>query len=146
MPLWKVNCIRLALLVRCFSSNSFSTGHKFLCDRGILHRDISPGNVMLSQDPNPPPGYEGFIIDLELAHCRRPVVGQYIRQDSQSTFHPSPSISIQTHTAWDSVSVQYGAEISVSKKPIYLSDPIFLSLVSESSSCRVHFNSCLSTF
>ncbi|KAI0027775.1 hypothetical protein K488DRAFT_60489, partial [Vararia minispora EC-137] len=38
-------------------------GHKWLCDMGILHRDISPGNIFLSGDPEAP----GFLADVEYA-------------------------------------------------------------------------------
>ncbi|KAF4600603.1 hypothetical protein EYR38_005242 [Pleurotus pulmonarius] len=42
-------------------------GHKFLVSKGILHRDISAGNIMLSSLANPPDGMEGFLVDLEYA-------------------------------------------------------------------------------
>lgn len=42
-------------------------GHKFLCDQGILHRDISAGNILLRDSQNPLPGHEGFITDFEFA-------------------------------------------------------------------------------
>ncbi|KAF7433510.1 hypothetical protein PC9H_005466 [Pleurotus ostreatus] len=42
-------------------------GHKFLVSKGILHRDISAGNIMLSSLDNPPNGMEGFLMDLEYA-------------------------------------------------------------------------------
>ncbi|KAI0027774.1 hypothetical protein K488DRAFT_90471 [Vararia minispora EC-137] len=38
-------------------------GHKWLCDMGILHRDISPGDLFLSDDPEVP----GFLADVESA-------------------------------------------------------------------------------
>lgn len=34
---------------------------------GILHRDISIGNVFLSKDDDPKPGAEGFVADLDYA-------------------------------------------------------------------------------
>ncbi|KAJ3550718.1 hypothetical protein NM688_g5012 [Phlebia brevispora] len=40
-------------------------GHKFLYEHGILHRDISAGNVLLAQ--NPEQESEGFITDLDYA-------------------------------------------------------------------------------
>ncbi|KAI0667492.1 hypothetical protein C8Q78DRAFT_1082212 [Trametes maxima] len=40
--------------------------HKFLCDQKILHRDISAGNVLLSDHPEEV-GAVGFITDLDLA-------------------------------------------------------------------------------
>ncbi|GLB41613.1 hypothetical protein LshimejAT787_1002130 [Lyophyllum shimeji] len=39
--------------------------HKDLCDQGILHRDISAGNVLLTANPNA--SLRGFITDLEFA-------------------------------------------------------------------------------
>ncbi|ETW80102.1 hypothetical protein HETIRDRAFT_321835 [Heterobasidion irregulare TC 32-1] len=42
-------------------------GHRFLYEQGILHRDISAGNILLAEDRNAPPGSEGFITDLEYA-------------------------------------------------------------------------------
>ncbi|KAJ7584856.1 hypothetical protein C8J56DRAFT_949223 [Mycena floridula] len=43
-------------------------GHQFLAEQGILHRDISAGNIMLSaRPPSTPEGSHGFIMDLELA-------------------------------------------------------------------------------
>ncbi|KAJ3538600.1 hypothetical protein NM688_g6494 [Phlebia brevispora] len=41
-------------------------GHKFLYENGILHRDISAGNVLLAVNPTEP-GSEGFITDLDYA-------------------------------------------------------------------------------
>ncbi|KAJ3542782.1 hypothetical protein NM688_g5938 [Phlebia brevispora] len=40
-------------------------GHKYLYENGILHRDVSAGNVLLAQHPQP--GMEGFITDLDYA-------------------------------------------------------------------------------
>ncbi|KAJ3542783.1 hypothetical protein NM688_g5937 [Phlebia brevispora] len=40
-------------------------GHKYLYENGILHRDVSAGNVLLAQHPQP--GMEGFITDLDCA-------------------------------------------------------------------------------
>ncbi|ETW80096.1 hypothetical protein HETIRDRAFT_419686 [Heterobasidion irregulare TC 32-1] len=43
-------------------------GHQFLYKQGILHRDISAGNILLAADPTSvPAGHEGFITDLEFA-------------------------------------------------------------------------------
>ncbi|KAJ3550719.1 hypothetical protein NM688_g5011 [Phlebia brevispora] len=40
-------------------------GHRFLYESGILHRDVSAGNVLLAQYPQT--GAEGFITDLDYA-------------------------------------------------------------------------------
>ncbi|KAL6299498.1 hypothetical protein BKA93DRAFT_806666 [Sparassis latifolia] len=44
-------------------------GHQGLVSLGILHRDVSAGNVFLPypEDDVPPRGFEGFLADLELA-------------------------------------------------------------------------------
>ena len=47
---------------------TLSTGHQFLYDQGILHRDISVGNILLSSEKRPKPGHEGFVMDVEYAH------------------------------------------------------------------------------
>lgn len=44
------------------------TGHQFLYEQGILHRDVSAGNILLSSEQNPREGYEGFIMYVEFAH------------------------------------------------------------------------------
>ncbi|GJJ15523.1 hypothetical protein Clacol_009801 [Clathrus columnatus] len=41
--------------------------HKFLADQGILHCDISAGNVLLSSNPNAPDSQKGFLTDLEFS-------------------------------------------------------------------------------
>lgn len=45
--------------------------HEFLCDQGILHRDISAGNIMLPAETPPEPDAEGFLMDLEFARIKR---------------------------------------------------------------------------
>ncbi|KAI0058535.1 hypothetical protein BV25DRAFT_1829977 [Artomyces pyxidatus] len=41
-------------------------GHKFLFDQGMLHRDVSAGNILIAKDAaSAPPGCEGFINDIE---------------------------------------------------------------------------------
>ena len=45
--------------------------HAFLCDQGILHRDVSAGNIMLPAETPPEAGAEGFLMDLEFARVKR---------------------------------------------------------------------------
>ncbi|KAF9481330.1 hypothetical protein BDN70DRAFT_992011 [Pholiota conissans] len=47
------------------------SAHKFLCDQGILHRDISVGNIMLPAKTPSESGAEGFLLDLEFAQVKR---------------------------------------------------------------------------
>jgi serine/threonine protein kinase len=41
--------------------------HQFLCEQGIVHRDIHPGNIMLSAETIPEAGAEGILLDLACA-------------------------------------------------------------------------------
>lgn len=50
---------------------SLRPAHEFLCDQGILHRDISAGNIMLPAETPPEAGAEGFLMDLEFARVKR---------------------------------------------------------------------------
>ncbi|THH07610.1 hypothetical protein EW146_g9263 [Bondarzewia mesenterica] len=62
-------------------------GHRFLYDQGILHRDISAGNILLAAHPlNAPQGHEGFITDLEFAR----VEGEILT--AESTVEQVPSM------------------------------------------------------
>lgn len=45
-------------------------GHEKLCQQGILHRDISAGNILLAVGVAEE-GKEGFITDLEFARLRQ---------------------------------------------------------------------------
>jgi len=43
-------------------------GHKYLYDRGVLHRDISPGNILIKWQPGyegDEPSVSGCLIDLD---------------------------------------------------------------------------------
>ena len=55
----------LPLVVRIIIS--LVLGHQWLFQQGVLHRDISAGNILLSANPHPKSGEEGFITDLDLA-------------------------------------------------------------------------------
>ncbi|GBE88090.1 hypothetical protein SCP_1203190 [Sparassis crispa] len=57
-------------------------GHEFLYKQGILHRDVSAGNVMLPQQPAEP-GCEGFLTDLEFARI------------VADTIYPKTTVTIQ---------------------------------------------------
>ncbi|KAF8971192.1 hypothetical protein BDZ97DRAFT_1914201 [Flammula alnicola] len=48
--------------------------HKALCAQGILHRDISAGNVLLTKTENPT--LRGFITDLEFARIDSPTLSK----------------------------------------------------------------------
>jgi Fungal protein kinase len=50
---------------------SLRPAHEFLCDQGILHRDVSAGNIMLAASTPPEAGAEGFLMDLEFARIKR---------------------------------------------------------------------------
>ncbi|KAL0946160.1 hypothetical protein HGRIS_012423 [Hohenbuehelia grisea] len=52
-------------------------GHQGLWSQGILHRDISAGNIMLSASPTPQAGEEGFLMDLEYCHLRHLIERKY---------------------------------------------------------------------
>ncbi|KAF8191385.1 hypothetical protein BJ912DRAFT_925336 [Pholiota molesta] len=47
------------------------SAHEFLCEQGILHRDISAGNIMLPAETPSEAGAEAFLMDLEFAHIKR---------------------------------------------------------------------------
>ena len=52
----------------CEFTFNTSAGHQFLYENGILHRDVSAGNILLASEDNPEDGAEGFITDVEFAH------------------------------------------------------------------------------
>ncbi|KAG9219390.1 hypothetical protein CCMSSC00406_0005284 [Pleurotus cornucopiae] len=62
-PLWSFKNFKELLL----GMRAAIEGHKYLVSKGILHRDISAGNIMLSALASPPLGMEGFLMDLEYA-------------------------------------------------------------------------------
>ena len=50
-------------------------GHKYLYERGVLHRDISPGNILIKWRPGSEPGQpstSGCLIDLDHAKRGKP--------------------------------------------------------------------------
>ncbi|KAH9942890.1 hypothetical protein B0H21DRAFT_810613 [Amylocystis lapponica] len=92
-------------------------GHRFLTEQGILHRDISAGNVLLSAAAQPENGHEGFITDIEFAYFSRPSIEIAVTK----TIAVAPVVgprgiltkpTTQTHTSFDTVSVKRGAAIT----------------------------------
>src|SRR5260221_6397359 len=63
--------VNLCLLSVAIISDYLSA-HENLCDRGILHRDISPCNVMLTETQSAP--LQIFIADLEFACIEIPTL------------------------------------------------------------------------
>ncbi|KAL0957587.1 hypothetical protein HGRIS_001371 [Hohenbuehelia grisea] len=70
-------------------------GHQDLFNQNILHRDISPGNILLSVEPSPIPGEEGFLTDLEFAR-----ISTIITQDTQESSRRDGTNVHSTHTKW----------------------------------------------
>ncbi|KAF9802943.1 hypothetical protein IEO21_09794 [Rhodonia placenta] len=88
-PLWEYESeLELLLGVRAALD-----AHEFLCEQGIIHRDISPGNILLrdrSYNPDSEPdGGEGFLTDLEFARIPDAV-----------TVIEGVGESQRTHTRW----------------------------------------------
>ncbi|KAG2036491.1 hypothetical protein BDR03DRAFT_982941 [Suillus americanus] len=66
-PLWDAETTKDFIL----GSLAALKGHEGLVEQGVLHRDMSPGNIFLG-DPSCAEGWEGFIADLELASVAQP--------------------------------------------------------------------------
>lgn len=79
-----------------------------MVSKGILHRDISAGNIMLSSLTNPPDGMEGFLMDLEYARLNT------ITEIHAMKIAPDPTTSA-THTVFKDA--KRGAEMTVSPPP-----------------------------
>ncbi|KAL0946161.1 hypothetical protein HGRIS_012424 [Hohenbuehelia grisea] len=67
-------------------------GHQGLWSQGILHRDISAGNIMLSASATPNVGQEGFIMDLEYCRLRHLIELEY--GDAASDDKDSPIVGL----------------------------------------------------
>ncbi|OJA21145.1 hypothetical protein AZE42_10005 [Rhizopogon vesiculosus] len=68
-PLWEAQTsedLPIAVLIAMF------LGHEILVNQGILHRDMSPGNLYVGE-PDCPEGWEGFVADLEFASVTQPI-------------------------------------------------------------------------
>ncbi|KAF7432644.1 hypothetical protein PC9H_004586 [Pleurotus ostreatus] len=70
-------------------------GHQQLVAQGILHRDISAGNIMISASNNPSAGEEGFLMDLEFARIDQVVHVTKIPGGPQHTTWSVPRRGIQ---------------------------------------------------
>ncbi|KAG2136358.1 uncharacterized protein EDB93DRAFT_1339467 [Suillus bovinus] len=66
-PLWDADTTKDFIL----GSLAALKGHQGLVEQGILHRDMSPGNIFVG-DPDCTEGWEGFVADLELASVAQP--------------------------------------------------------------------------
>ncbi|KAF4566023.1 hypothetical protein EYR40_002157 [Pleurotus pulmonarius] len=70
-------------------------GHQRLIAQGILHRDISAGNIMISANDNPGVGEEGFLMDLEFARIDEVVHDIKVPGGPQHTTWSAPKRGIQ---------------------------------------------------
>jgi hypothetical protein len=99
------------------------SAHKALCDQGILHRDISAGNVLLTRTHNAP--FRGFITDMEFARIASSTlskprvtitraIGPQNRDDDQGHMLSRTQPTTRTHTTFEStVTVKRGAGMTV---------------------------------
>ena len=68
-------------------------GHKYLYERGVLHRDISPGNILIKWRPGSEadqPSTSGCLIDLDHAKKGKPseqVAAQSVNDDLDELVH-----------------------------------------------------------
>lgn len=106
--------------------------HKALYDKGILHRDISAGNILLYEDENKEPGHHAFLTDLEFARIPYSTIetnrldtqmihyeNQYMTND-QGNIIPQRQIEagmrIHTRFSTEQETVQRGALFTVSSR------------------------------
>ncbi|KAF8966888.1 hypothetical protein BDZ97DRAFT_585476 [Flammula alnicola] len=93
--------------------------HKDLCKQGILHGDISPGNILLTEDQTAP--FRGFITDPDFARIERSTLSKR-KLEVTSTVNPQnrhndrwhmlsgTETATRTYTTFEStVSVKQGA-------------------------------------
>ncbi|KAG1720084.1 hypothetical protein EDB19DRAFT_1836220 [Suillus lakei] len=86
-PLWDAETTKIFVL----GSLAALKGHQGLVERGVLHRDMSPGNIFLG-DLGCAEGWEGFVADLELASVAHPETETIV------TLHPLPPSAGQLNT------------------------------------------------
>lgn len=101
----------------------YDTGHKYLVENGVLHRDISAGNVSLSS--NPVPGGEGFLTDMDLAFISKESPLSVPNDISHKASRPvsekrtgaiQPDIQVHNkHQVWVARSFKHDAHITVSR-------------------------------
>ena len=108
------------------------SAHKALCDQGILHCDISVGNVLLTRTQNAP--VHSFITNLEFARIAgstlsKPrvtvtsAIGPQNRYDDRGHVLSRAQPTTRTHTTFEStVTVKRGAGMTVN----YLNKNYFL--------------------
>ncbi|KAJ8463087.1 hypothetical protein ONZ45_g17706 [Pleurotus djamor] len=76
-----------------------------LFTQNILHRDASPGNVLLSERPTIKPGEEGFLTDLDFARIQT-----IVSQDVQDHRITDGSVPPSQHTPWEDA--KHGAQMT----------------------------------
>ena len=115
---------------------------KTLEQHGILHRDISAGNVFLSADPRP--GYEAFLADFELAKIPPPTklvattISRPVHVIHMHNERQVPDEVTCNYTTWrEEIDYTRGPDMTVSGK--YMSSHIDNDL----SFCRELCNLCL---
>jgi serine/threonine protein kinase len=99
------------------------SAHKALTDQGILHRDISAGNVLLSMTQDGP--LRGFITDLEFARIASSTIskprvtttstiGPQNRYNDRGRLLSTTQPTTRTHTTFETtVTVERGAGMTV---------------------------------
>ena len=115
----------MLLIINCESAiiPHHLLAHKALNDQGILHRDISAGNVLLTNTQDGP--LRGFITDLEFARVAsstittrrvtvKSTVGPQNKYNDRGRFLSVTEPTTRTHTTFEStLTVKRGAEMTV---------------------------------
>ncbi|KAG2065797.1 hypothetical protein BDR04DRAFT_1107862 [Suillus decipiens] len=86
-PLWDAETTRDFIL----GSLAALKGHQGLVEQGVLHRDMSPGNIFLG-GPGCAKGWEGFVADLEFASVAQP------ETETIASLHLLPPSEVQLNT------------------------------------------------